>query len=86
MLRRESGSHVDPTPHLFKTLGRPAEKPLSGLINLLKKRHREDIEAVCTAGLAATYRLVKRALERCTAARAARYPARAPETRTIEIP
>jgi len=59
---------------LFKTLGRPGQKALYGLTNLPKKHHREDIEAVCAAALAAdcrSYRAVKRALERRTAARAA---------------
>jgi len=60
---------------LFKTLGRTGQKALYGLSNLPKKHHREDIEAVCAAALAAhccSYRAVKRALERRTAARLAR--------------
>jgi transposase len=59
---------------LFKTLGRAGQKALYGLTNLPKHHHREDIEAVCQAALAAeccSYRAVKRALERRTAARTA---------------
>lgn len=60
---------------LFKTLGRAGQKALYGLTNLPKHHHCEDIEAVCQAALAAeccSYRAVKRALERRTAARLAR--------------
>jgi len=60
---------------LFKTLGRTGQKALYGLTNLPKKHHCEDIEAVCAAALAAqccSYRAIRRALERRTAARLAR--------------
>ena len=60
---------------LFKTLGRTGQKALYGLTNLPKKHQREDIEAVCAAALAAnccSYRAIRRALERRTAARLAR--------------
>ena len=59
---------------LFKTLGRTGQKALYGLTNLPRKHQREDIEAVCAAALAAqcsSYRAVKRAIERRTAARLA---------------
>ena len=57
---------------LFKTLGRAGQKALYGLTNLPRKHQREDIEAVCAAALAAnccSYRAIRRALERRTAAR-----------------
>jgi transposase len=59
---------------LFKTLGRPGQKALYGLANLPRKHRREDIEAICEAALAAdcrSYRVVKQAVERRTAALAA---------------
>jgi len=59
---------------LFETLGRPGQKALYGLANLPRKHRREDIEAVCEAALAAdcrSYRVVKQAVERRTAALAA---------------
>ena len=75
---------------LFETLGRPGQKALYGLANLLKNHAREDIEAVCEAALAAdcrSYRAVRRALERRSNARAAAAPQltqASPEIRAIE--
>jgi len=60
---------------LFRTLGRTGQKALYGLTNLPKQHQREDIEAVCAAALTAnccSYRAIRRALERRTAARLAR--------------
>jgi transposase len=59
---------------LFATLGRTGQKALYGLTNLPRKHQREDIEAVCAAALAAqccSYQVIRRALERRTAARLA---------------
>lgn len=56
--------------HLFARLGRPGQRALYGLTNLVRTYPRADIEAVCARLLEAecfTYAAVKRALERTRA-------------------
>jgi len=75
---------------LFATLGRPGQKALYGLSNLVRTYRREDIEAACESALATdqrSYGALKAALER-RVAQAAREPAAAliqaaPEIRVI---
>jgi hypothetical protein len=57
--------------HLFARLGRPGQRAIYGLTNLVRTYACADIDAVCARLLAAecfTYTAVKRALERTRAA------------------
>jgi hypothetical protein len=59
--------------HLFARLGRPGQRALYGLTNLVRTYPRADLEAVCARLGAAecfTYAAVKRALERLERTRA----------------
>jgi len=59
--------------HLFARLGRPGQRALYGLTNLVRTHACAEIDAVCTRMVAAecfSYAAVKRALERAQAQRA----------------
>jgi len=69
--------------HLFARLGRPGQRALYGLTNLVRTYPRADIDAVCTRLVAAecfSYAAVKRALGRAHAPSAG--PAAAPLTQS----
>jgi transposase len=64
---------------LFARLGRPGQRAIYGLANLVRKYSRADIEAVCSELLASrciSYQAVKRALERRCATPATAQPLR----------